>query len=321
MSLYRRFFSPFFLIIALFLSSALANLQAAEEKETFKPFILAKNVSMTMDKAKDILKKQITKSPFSVVAEYQPYDNAYVFIITNDELKSLLSKEKYGGFAAGQRLALTAVDNTIQISYTNPVFMQHAYRLKSVDLTPFLAQMKEAFGFEDFFGGEGLTARKLARYKYSFGLEDFDSFYELPEYDSHVEAIAELVKGFNKKENGITEVYKIKIPGKEQVVFGIHMNGQDSGDEALDLRKTMDIIDHLPLKRTAYLPYEILVDGNNIYAMHARFRIAVNFSDLKMFGKHGFGKLFSTPTSYQKAFMDVAGADATAAPVTNGFID
>lgn len=316
----RKAFQTLAILLSTFFILSILSVQAAEKK-IYKPFVLAKQADISMADAKTMVKKQITDSPFTLVAEYQPYKDAYIYIITSDELKSLASQSPYGGFAAPQRISLTKVGNQIQIAYTNPVFMQYAYRMKNVDLQPVLDQMTEAFGFDKFFGGEGLTARKLKRYKYSFGLEDFDSFYELPEYNSHVEAITALIKGFRDKSNGISRIYQIKIPGKEQVVFGVSMSAEDSGDEALDVRKTMDIIDHLPLKRTAYLPYEIMVDGNKILAMHARFRIAVYFSDLKMFGKHGFGKLFSTPAAYQKAFNKVSGGDKQQEETTNGFID
>lgn len=321
MFFFRKHFYPVQLILLILLSLATLSLQAAD-KQTYKPFILATQSATSMNDAKMEVKKQIIKSPFSVVAEHSPYDGAYIYIITSDELKSLAAESRYGGFAAPQRISLTQVGQSIQIAYTNPVFMQHAYRMKKVDMQPILDQMKTAFGFIEFFGGDGLTDRKLKRYKYSFGLEGFDSFYELPEYESHVKAIAALIKGFKEKDNGITEIYQIKIPGKEQVVFGVAMSAEDSGDEALDTRKTMDIVDHLPLKRTAYLPYEIMVDGKKIIAMHARFRIAVNFSDLKMFGKHGFGKLFSTPGAYRKAFTKVSGGKLDKnEPQDNGFIN
>ncbi|MCW8928995.1 MAG: hypothetical protein OQL19_02005 [Gammaproteobacteria bacterium] len=308
------------ILILLFLSLTSLTLYAAD-KETFKPFVLAEQTNIKMDEAKAKIEKLVKQSPFSIIAEYTPYDDAHIYVITSDELKSLASEAEYGGFAAPQRVSLTKVNNQIQIAYTNPVFMKHAYRMKNVDLQPILDQMTQAFGFEKFFGGDGLTARKLKRYKYSFGLEGFNSFYELPEYDDHVKAIAALIEGFNKKDSGITKVYELKIPGKEQVVFGVAMNEKDTGDEALNTKKTMSIIDHLPLKRTAYLPYEIMVDGNKIIALHARFRIAAYFYDLKMFGKHGFGKLFSTPTAYNKAFTKVSGGKVTQVEASNGFID
>jgi hypothetical protein len=317
---FLRKFSPSVRVFVLLFLSLLSLSLYAADKETFKPFVLAEQSNISMDEARTKMDKLIKQSPFSIIAEYSPYDDAYIYVITSDELKSLASEAPYGGFAAPQRVSLTKINGQMQIAYTNPVYMKHAYRMKNVDMQPILDQMTQAFGFEQFFGGEGLTARKLKRYKYSFGLEGFDSFYELPEYDTHVKAIAALIEGFNKKDSGIRKVYELKIPGKDQVVFGVSMNSKDSGDEELDTRKTMSIIDHLPLKRTAYLPYEIMVTDNKIIAMHARFRIATYYYDLKMFGPHGFGKLFSTPTAYNKAFTKLAGGKKEVQPA-NGFID
>ncbi len=294
-------------VLLIIMFSALALSSHAASREKFKPFVLSEINSDTMEQTKAKIEKLIQQSPFSTIAEYKPYDNAYIYIISSDQLKLLASEAQYGGFAAPQRISITKVKNDTQIAYTNPVYMQHAFRMKNVDLQPILDEMKQAFGFQEFFGGDGLTARKLKRYKYSFGLEDFDSFYDLPEYNSHSEAITALMKGFSEKDNGISLVYKLQIPNKDQVIFGIAMSEEDSGVEALNTKKTMSIIDYLPLKRTAYLPYEIMVDGNKIIALHARFRIASFFYDLKMFGKHGFGKLFSTPSAYHEAFIKVSG--------------
>ncbi len=307
------------IFLLLFLSLISLSLYAAD-KEIFKPFVLAQQSNIKMADARAKIEQQIKQSPFTIITEYSPYDDAYIYIITSDELKSLVSQAKYGGFAAPQRVSLTQIDNQLQIAYTNPVYMQHAYRMENIDMQPILAQMTETFGFEQFFGGKGLSSRKLKRYKYSFGLEDFKSFYELPEFDTHDKAIAALTKGFNKKDSGITKIYELKIPGKEQVIYGIAMNAIDSADENLDTKKTMAIIDHLPLKRTAYLPYEIMVDGNKIIALHARFRIAVYFYDLKMFGKHGFGKIMSAPSAYYKAFTKVSGG-VQKKTSSDGFID
>ncbi|MCU7939872.1 MAG: hypothetical protein KZQ64_10995 [gamma proteobacterium symbiont of Bathyaustriella thionipta] len=308
------------LLLLVLLCFSTLSIHAADKK-TFKPFVLAEQNNLKKEEVKAKVEKQINESPFSVVAEYSPYDNAYIYIISSEHLKSLAAESHYGGFAAAQRISLTRINDTIQVAYTNPVYMQYAFRLQEVDMQPVLEQMKQSFGFEQFFGGDGLTAGKLKRYKYSFGLEDFDSFYELPQYDSHVEAITALIKGFNQPENGISKVYELKVPGKEQVVFGVSMSEETSGDEALNTKKTMTVVDHFPLKRTAYLPYEIMVDGNQIIALHARFRIAAYFYDLKMFGKHGFGKLFSTPNAYLEAFTQVSGGSLQKNVSENGFIN
>lgn len=294
------------ILITSVLSLSTNSFSANPDNDKLKPFVLAYEVEMTLDQALTQIKNQLAGSEFEIITEYRPYDDAVVLIITSDALKKSLIKESYGGFAAPQRVSLTKVGKLIQIAYTNPVYMQHAYRFK-VDLSPVLTAMEKALGKDRDFGGEGLSPSKLERYRYSFGLEDFTAFYEAPEFSSQQEAINQLEQGFSKPENGISKIYRIDIPGTDQVVFGIDMSHKTSGNKDLDLLEMMQTIDHKPLKRTAYLPYEILVKNNKIIALHPRFRIAVNFYDLKMFGKNGFGKLFSVPQSYENAFSQLTG--------------
>ena len=56
-------------------------------------------------------------------------------------------------------------------------------------------------------------------------------------------------------------------------------------------------------RHTAYAPYEILVSGNKIYALHARFRIALSFPDL---GMTTFTKIIKAPGAIQRALTAVA---------------
>jgi hypothetical protein len=71
----------------------------------------------------------------------------------------------------------------------------------------------------------------------------------------------------------------------------------------------MKEIDFKPLRSTAHLPYEILVSKGAVQALHAKFRIAVNFPDLSMMGDHSFMRIRCAPDSIEKAL-----AAATAKP-------
>ncbi|WP_198264249.1 hypothetical protein [sulfur-oxidizing endosymbiont of Gigantopelta aegis] len=121
-------------LLFLFLCSLSVSSQAAN-KETFKPFVLAEQTNISMADAQEKVAQQIQQSPFTLVAEYSPYDDAHIYVITSDELKSLASEAQYGGFAAPQRISITLVNNQIQIAYTNPVYMQHiGWIFKAIDL-------------------------------------------------------------------------------------------------------------------------------------------------------------------------------------------
>jgi len=69
----------------------------------------------------------------------------------------------------------------------------------------------------------------------------------------------------------------------------------------------MGNIDFEEPRSTAYLPYEILVDGNRIIALHVRFRMALHRPDLKMMGKNSFMNVMPTPKAVDKALTAVAG--------------
>ena len=71
----------------------------------------------------------------------------------------------------------------------------------------------------------------------------------------------------------------------------------------------MSIVDFEGCKKRAYFPYEVLVDGKNVEALHMRFRMAVHFPNLSMMGSHGFTKLISAPGAIEKALEKMVGTE------------
>ncbi|MCW9039002.1 MAG: hypothetical protein OQJ76_00765, partial [Rhodospirillales bacterium] len=69
----------------------------------------------------------------------------------------------------------------------------------------------------------------------------------------------------------------------------------------------MSQIDFKPLRSSAHLPYEMLVSGGKVYALYARFRIAINFSDLSMMGSNSFMSIMECPTTIERALTRAAG--------------
>ncbi|MCA1804590.1 MAG: hypothetical protein LC646_04425 [Xanthomonadaceae bacterium] len=71
------------------------------------------------------------------------------------------------------------------------------------------------------------------------------------------------------------------------------------------------MVDFEELKQNAYLPYEVMVMGNKVIALHMRFRMAVHFPGLKMMGSNSFMKLMSSPEAIRKALAEAVGGDAS----------
>jgi len=303
----KRIFSVFILagITLLPFSGAV---QAAEK---FKPFVLAFKGPADFDAKVDETRDKLTAEGFRVIGEYTPYegvhvDKAHIIIVTNDELIKVAGMSEMGGFAAPWRIGITKVGDEVQVAYPNPVYIAKAYHLKT-DLEGVSDALRRSLGAVETFGSKkGLSARKLRKYHYTFGMEYFDDVYDLAEYDSHKEAVAVLEKNLAAGVAGVTKVYRLDLP-KGGTVFGVARKVQEGGNEAMDDAWIMGKIDFEDPRSTAYLPYEILVDGNKIIALHVRFRMALHRPDLKMMGKNSFMNVMPTPKAVDKALTAVAG--------------
>jgi hypothetical protein len=168
-------------------------------------------------------------------------------------------------------------------------------------------KLAKTLGYVKDFGGEGVDSNKLANYNYGFGLEKFNGFMDLAEHKSYKAALEFVEKGFNRNFKNMEKVYRIDIPGKNQTIFGISLKNDVKDQEFLNDGFVMDIIDNKEFRRSAHLPYELMVVGKRVIMMHPHFRIAVNFPDLRMFGQHSFGKLMDLPYVYEEFFIQLAG--------------
>ncbi len=285
----------------------LAGPVQATEPVRLKPFTLAQYVSgIDLDSLSRQVRSKLKKGGFQVVGTYNPYPGARIFVITNAALRRTAAKTRYGGFGAALRVSLTRDSKGIQVSHNNPTYLGVAYNMGS-RLNNIRQQLRDSLGFMQDFGGDGVPESKLPEYNYTFGLEGFTGFYELATFASHQEALQKVEQGLANNDFGIGQVYKVKVPGKQQVLVGISMQADPAQQPFLNDKYVMEIIDHQPLKRTAHLPYELLVDGKRVIALHAHYRLALDFPDLHMFGKHSFGKLMDLPYVYEEYFTKAIG--------------
>lgn len=293
------------LTAALTLLPMAASVQAAEE---YKPFILASRGAGDMTAKVSEVKEALKGAGFTLIGDYEPYENAHIIIFTSDALKAVAAKSEYGGYAMAQRAAVTKVGNELQVSYVNPTYMAHAYRLKS-DLASTADALAKALGKQQEFGAQkGLSERKLGKYHYTFGMEYFTDPYELASYGSYSEAVKAVEKNLASNNVGVRQIYRLDVPGKEEVIFGVSMQAGAEGDKYMDDKFQMEIVDFGDLKGTPYLPYEIMVSGNRVVAMNMRFRMAVHYPDLKMMGDNSFMKLMPSPEAIRKALTEAVGA-------------
>jgi hypothetical protein len=305
----------FFAVLFLFGINA-----AFADDQLLKPFVLASKGAGDMTAKIDATKAALTANGFAIAGTYSPYPSAMILIVTNDELKKNAAESEHGGFGAAQRIAVTKVKNEIQVSYTNPVYMANVYRMKN-DLKDIASKLQTALGKLEEFGAKGMTASDAHKYHYMFSMPYFDEPLVLAEYPSYDEALAAVETGLASGKEGVSKVFLVNIPGKQETLFGVSMTGKpgkakvatDAAPGVVEQFGTLMVgadeadqyimseIDFKDIKSTAHLPYEILVSGKQVLALHAKFRIAQSFPDLKMAGSHSFVNIMSSPDAIYKA--------------------
>lgn len=295
-------------IILLSMLVAFTGVSAASQGNVLlKPFTLAKvHKNAKLDAVAPSVRKKLASAGYLLVGIYKPHTDTTVYIVTDKSLLKEASKTQYGGFGAAIRVSVTQVGNDVQVAHNNPSFLGIAYNMKT-NLATTRNKLAGVLGYTKDYGGKGIPAKELAEYRYSAWLENFYGFMDLAEHKSHQAAIAKVEAGFKKNLKNIQKVYRIDIPGKNQSIFGVSLKADVKDVDMLNDQHVMKIIDNKEIKRSAHLPYEIMVDGKRVITMHPHYRIALNFPDMRMFGKNSFGKLMNLPFAYEEYFVQLAG--------------
>jgi hypothetical protein len=275
----------------------------------YKPFIVASAGSGTLAEQTEATVDALEDADFEVVGQYSPVAGTNIVVVTSDALKQIASVSDRGGYAAGQRVAISEAGDNVEVSFMNPIYIQYGYRLKG-DMQPIHDALVESLGQTDACGAAGkkMTAKKLGKYHYMMGMQHFDDPSKLGSFDSYEAAIAAVESGLAIEGDAFTQIYRIDIPGKQQTVFGVGMKKTNEDDADLDSEFQMSVVDFEGCKKRAYFPYEVLVDGNKVEALHMRFRMALHFPNLSMMGEHGFTKLISAPGVIEKGLEKMVGA-------------
>jgi hypothetical protein len=283
--------------------------QAADT--TYQPFMIASVNETGLEQQTAATIDALEAAGFSIAGQYSPLDNTVVIVATNDQLKEVAAASKRGGYAAGQRISVSERDGKTEVSFINPLYIQHAYRLGS-DMQPVLDSLGAALGNIESFGAEKkMTAKKLAKYNYMMSMAKFDDPLELGSFGSFEEAVGAVEKGLAQEGDPLTFVYRIDIPGKDQAVIGIGMKATSNNEVEMDIDESfqMSIVDFEGYSKIAYFPYEVLVNGKDVEALNMRFRMAVHFPDLSMAGDHGFTKLMSSPGAIKDVLENLVKAE------------
>ena len=292
--------------LSLIMMSVLFSTSAVAEDTLYKPFILASAQPGTLEDQTLSTLNALQQAGFVLTGQYSPVEGTNILVVTSDELRNIASMSDRGGYAAAQRVSISEAGDNIEVAFVNPVYIQYGYRLEG-DMQPVYDSLVNSLGMVEACGAgtKKMTAKKLGKYHYTGGMQYCDDPSELGSFESYEAAIAAVESGLARPDDALTQVYRIDIPGKQQTVFGVGMKMTNEDEKDLDSEFQMSIVDFEGCKKRAYFPYEILVDGTDVEALHMRFRMAMHFPNLSMMGKHGFTKLISAPGAIEDALEAV----------------
>jgi len=274
--------------------------------ETLKPFVLAYSKAGTDVSAElETLREKLQGAGFRVLGEYPVTDDAQVLVATSEALLAAAASTPRAAYIAPLRVAVTRVGGNLQVSYLNLEYFRHAYQLDT-SLADAAERLAARLGASGTYGAEGLTPSTLARYRYAFGMERFGDPYLLANHPDRRAALAVLGASLEAGKGGVREVYRVDIPGQDATLIGVSIREDSGADpDASDAFKlaTVDVRDP---RHTAYFPYEILVRGGQVEALHMRFRMALHFPDLSMMGDNSFMQLRRSPAAVEQALKQAA---------------
>ncbi len=280
-----------FVVSSCFLASLSFSVMAAD---ALKPFLAAPAQEGTLKDVGEQVKAKLKDAGFLVVGEFSPSGKSRVFAVSNDALKKAAAKGERSAYGAAMRVSLAEKDGKVTLSCTNPEYFSAAYHMGN-NVAEIKKGLETAVGCNQPFGAGEMSAADVAGYRYAIGMEYLDDVYALGEFASFDEAKKAVEAGLESNKLGVKKIYRVEIPGKNQVVYGVALNTKATNKDADD-GFIMNVLEHGDKNRLAYLPYEILVNNNKVEALHMRYRAAVHFPQLPMLGDGAsFFKLQASP--------------------------
>lgn len=247
------------------------------------------------------IESKLRAAGFIVIGRHTPQglkDQASVVVTDPAMLEAIRDIGGSAVVAAGIRVGVQS-DGTV--SYMNPAYWYRAFLREQFPAVQektgsVQARLKKALGDGSGFGGD-VPEADLPRYRYMFGMERFDSANsELSTHPSFEDAFRTVQDNLSKGVGSTRAVYQVVMPERKLAVFGVAMNASGDG-EAWWVNKIG--ADHV-----AALPYEIFIVDNKVYALYARYRIALAWPSL---GMGTFMTIVNAPEAIRNTLGKVAG--------------
>ena len=274
------------------------------------PYLLVAEYEGPIDNAVAKVQAVLEEKGYDIIGRYQPGDNPnlYVMAFTSKDIIAQCQKsEDRGLLAAAMKVGFQKKEGKVFVSIVNPEYLFYAYFRDKMNEPSFKSSalriaegvkssMQQAGTEMQTFGGD-LSEKELLKYRYMVGMPDFDKAVELTEVNSFNQGLEAIRKGLSRSENTI-KVYEIISQNKEIAVFGVGLKDKKEGEAYF-----LPIIGE---SHVAAMPYELILQGNEITMLHGRYRFALHWPELTM---KTFTKIMSSPGDVEDAMKSLFEAD------------
>jgi hypothetical protein len=249
------------------------------------------------------VEKKLQAEGFSVLGQHLPKGVAgRASLVVADPAKLAAIRASGPSSSIVAAAIRVGVDSEGNVSYMNPDYWYRAYlrgkfavsqeAVKSVQ-----QRLVKALGEGTGFGGD-VPQAELSDYRYMFGMERFDSANsELASYASFDEALKAVKDNLAKGVGDTRHVYEVVMTDKKMAVFGVAMNSSSDGEGWW--------VNKIGTDHPAALPYELFIVDNKVYALYARYRIALAWPAL---GMGQFMTIINAPEAIRTTMVRLATA-------------
>jgi hypothetical protein len=269
------------------------------------PYVKVASLSGSISEASEKVSELLSAQGYEVLGEYQPGGNPdlYVVVFTGSKLKTLCKKsEDRGMLAAAMKVGLQKTDEGVSVSLLNPEYFFYAYFRELMEEDSFnsfamevSSEVKDVLNelgtLGESFGGD-VSVKDLIKYKYMVGMPHFDEPVDLAEFESFEQGLAMLQKNLSKTSDLTVKIYEIVDKENQVAVFGVGLPDVEEGEAHF-----LPIIGE---SHVAAMPYELILQGNQLTMQHGRYRFALYWPELKM---KTFTKIMSSPGDVEDAML------------------
>lgn len=269
--------------------------------QVISPFYNCGQVTGKLSDVKTKLEATLKTNGFEKTGSYNVANKSSMHVVTfsSKELqKTCLKVSERGIIAMNLRIGLQQVGDKVELTMVNPKYMFLGYIRDSYDqhkavlnkVNQSVKRMMKSFANTLKPFGGSLEESELKEYHYMTMMPYFDDPVELETFDSFEEAIATIDKNLAAKKGHTKLVYKQSFKSLKKAVYGIALLDKEEGEAYF-----------LPIvgeKHFTAMPYEIVVEGNEVTMLHGKFRFAMYWPSLTM---GTFTKIMSTPGDVEDA--------------------